>query len=327
MALTAEHLISVPGLLSRWVRLPNGVKSHYVTSGEDGPAVILIHGGIAGSSGTAGFRHMAPFLGARGFRVYCPDLPGFGLTTGPIEEYEPGFSGIVDYLHDFASALCLDRFFIGGNSMGCSASLMYMVAHPERVKGAALIAGNIGDHLHWQEMAAVDPRTPEEKPPAVPFDGSEDSMRRLMSTIILDADQITDDLVAMRTHAANLHKDAYARVMGGVGAEYRGTLDANVKARLRMRGRLEDLTIPTVYVYGREDVVLAVEAGYAQEDLLPNFQFFYPEKTGHQAQTDSPELINQLFLEFFRDGRVSRATAAAAGVSGRRPPLPNLVEA
>jgi 2-hydroxy-6-oxonona-2,4-dienedioate hydrolase len=65
--------------------------------------------------------------------------------------------------------------------------------------------------------------------------------------------------------------------------------------------------------------------GYPQEDRLPNVQFFYPEDTGHQAQTDSPELMNQIFLEFFRDGKVSWETAQRAGISTRRPPLQNLV--
>src|SRR5687767_13202120 len=86
--LTDEGIIHIPGLHSRWVRLANGAKAHYVTSGETGPAIILLHGGIVGSSGTAGWRFMAPFLGANGFRVYCPDQPSFGLSdTRP--EYHP----------------------------------------------------------------------------------------------------------------------------------------------------------------------------------------------------------------------------------------------
>jgi hypothetical protein len=59
---------------------------------------------------------------------------------------------------------------------------------------------------------------------------------------------------------------------------------------------------------------------------LPNIQFFYPEDCGHQGQSDQPELFNQLFLEFFRDGRVSRETADRAGVSKRRPEIETLVE-
>ena len=69
MSRTEEGLVAVPGLLSRWVRLGNGALAHYMTSGETGPAVILLHGGIQGSSGAAGWRFMAPFLGQNGFRV------------------------------------------------------------------------------------------------------------------------------------------------------------------------------------------------------------------------------------------------------------------
>jgi len=87
MALTEEGIIEVEGMQSRWVRLASGAKAHYMTSGTTGPAVLLLHGGLPGSSGTAGWRFMAPFLGANGFRVYCPDMPGFGLsdTRGGLE--------------------------------------------------------------------------------------------------------------------------------------------------------------------------------------------------------------------------------------------------
>jgi 2-hydroxy-6-oxonona-2,4-dienedioate hydrolase len=41
-------------------------------------------------------------------------------------------------------------------------------------------------------------------------------------------------------------------------------------------------------------------------------KFFSPAETGHQGQTDQPEQFNQPFLEFFREGKVSRQTADAA---------------
>jgi len=50
VALTDEGIIEVPGLASRWVRLASGAKAHYVTSGDSGPAVLLLHGGLPGSS-------------------------------------------------------------------------------------------------------------------------------------------------------------------------------------------------------------------------------------------------------------------------------------
>ena len=70
-----------------------------------------------------------------------------------------------------------------------------------------------------------------------------------------------------------------------------------------------------------------VQNAYLQEDLTPWIQYFYPEKCGHQGQTDQPDVFNHVFLDFFRTNRVSRAAADAAGVSKRRPELAHYVEA
>jgi len=325
MALTEEEIVAVPGLLSRWVRLSTGAKAHYVTSGETGPSIVLLHGGLAGSSGTAGFRYMAPFLGAHGFRVYCPDMPGFGLTDDPYGAYRHGQGGHVDFIQDFVNAIALDRFHIGGNSMGCVNSAQYTLAHPERVDSMALIAGSVGDLVPWAELLAADTRPAGAKPNLGEFDGSAESMRRMMEAIMLRKEGIGDDLVLMRTLAANRNLDAYQQIMGGFWSAVMATNDANEQARLRTRGRLETMTVPSIYLYGVEDVLNPVECGYLQEDRLPNVQFFYPDGTGHQGQTDQPELHNQVFLEFFRDGVISAETARAAGVSGRRPVNPRIV--
>ena len=44
-----------------------------------------------------------------------------------------------------------------------------------------------------------------------------------------------------------------------------------------------------------------------------------------QGQTDRPELIDQLSVEFFRDGVITRQTADAAGVSKNRPEIAVIV--
>lgn len=77
MTLTDEGLAAIPGFASRWVRLPSGAKCRSMTAGDDGPAVVLLHGGLPDSSGLAGRRWMAPFLAANGFGVDCPDMLWF----------------------------------------------------------------------------------------------------------------------------------------------------------------------------------------------------------------------------------------------------------
>lgn len=322
---TEEGLVATPGLLSRYVRLPGGARAHYMTAGETGPAVVLLHGGIAGSSGLAGWRFMAPFLGANGFRVYCPDMPTFGHTEDPGNFYGYGQGGHVDFLHDFITALCLDNVHLGGNSMGCNDAVQYLLAHPERVRSFALVAGPIGDLVPMARFREVDTRTPDEVPRRYLFDGTPESMRTMLEAIVYDPSTVSEEIVEMRREAANRHAHSYGPAMALWQGPNTGTASTDELVRLRTAGRLDVLTIPGIYLFGQEDRLYPIEGGHLQEDALPNVQVFYPEKTGHQGQTDRPELFNRVFLEFFRDGRVSWDTAVEAGVSRRRPVNPALV--
>ena len=67
-----RRLIEVEGMASRWVRLANGARGHYMTSDTTGPAVVPLYGGLPGSSGTPGWRFTAPFLGANGLPRVLP---------------------------------------------------------------------------------------------------------------------------------------------------------------------------------------------------------------------------------------------------------------
>ena len=319
MALTEEGIIQIPGVTSHWVRLGNGAKAHYSTAGSTGPAVILCHGGLPGSSGIAGFRYMLPFLGENGFRVYAPDFPAFGLSDNR-EEHWPRFgrNDHVDFLQRFADALCLDTFSITGNSMGCDNTLQYVLAHPERVTNFALIAGTVGDINPKHVDGTLDIRGLNHDV----FDGTVDGMRRVMGGLVHDTSKIPEEVVEMRAIAANRQREsikAYWNFDDVLGQE------ARFKARITSVNRIDRIGIPAIYIYGLEDTMSPVENGYLDEDAAPNIQFFYPTDCGHQAQNDRPDLFNPLFLEFFRDSRVSRATADAAGVSKRRSEIAELV--
>lgn len=328
-ALTDEDIIDLPGLASRWVRLADGRRAHYVTSGDKGPAVILLHGGIEGSSGTAGFRFLAPFLGAHGFRVYCPDRPGYGLSDTSREEYlDAGPKANVDFVKMFADALCLDKFHLSGNSAGCMVSTNFVVSHPERVLSVAFIAGALGDIT--DPATRVGPAGSKFSPNPdfkfLPWDGTSAGMKELMDGIIYKQEAVWPEVIEMRVKAALKQRAAREKAgMTPFGALLPET-DPNQQQIFSTKGRITRLTIPMIYLYGLLDVLSPVDNGFHQEDAAPNIQFFYPDHTGHQGQTDRPDVFNQTFLEFFRDGKVSWPTAQAAGVSLRRPIDPRYVE-
>ena len=325
--LTEEGIVHMPGIASRWVRLANGAKAHYVTTGDTGPAVILLHGGIQGSSGTAGWRFMAPFLGANGFRVYCPDMPGFGHADTR-EEYWPklGTLSHVQFIEDFMDALCIDKAHMSGNSMGCTNTVQFTQAHPERVLSFALIAGGVGDLVDpARRVAGKDGKfTPNPAYSRPEWDGTEESMRVLMEGIIYKKGVIWPELITMRNDAGLRQRESYD---SQVAARERLVADPNLAQRMSTKNRFNKMTIPGIYLFGKQDVLSPVENGFMQEDVgFDNIQFFYPDECGHQGQSDQPEMFNQTLLEFFKCGKVSKQTAEWAGVSDRIPVKPDLVD-
>ncbi|MGE0058401.1 MAG: alpha/beta fold hydrolase [Dehalococcoidia bacterium] len=318
MALTEEGIIHVPGISSQWVRLANGSKAHYVTAGETGPAVVLLHGGLAGSSGMAGWRFMLPVLAANGFRVFAPDRPGYGQADAR-QEFWPvnGWKSHAEFVGMFVDALGLDRFYIGGNSQGAQNAMYYMVNNPHRIIAAALIAT-----AGLPGMVGVDPSKLVQHSFAYPpFDGTKEAMYTLMTSIIYRAGAVDDDLLEMRTRAGVVQQDALAAFRKGIG-----TQDPNMLQWNSMKDRLPKLTMPIIYLQGLQDVTLNIENVKQAEPFLPSWQFFYVDECGHQGQTDQPDLFNRVFLEFFRDGKVSREAADQAGISKNRPENPSLVE-
>jgi len=68
------------GIFSHTIKV-SGVRIHYLAGGPpSGEPVVLIHG-LGGRA--ENWRNLAPVLARRGYRVYMPDLPGFGRSGRP----------------------------------------------------------------------------------------------------------------------------------------------------------------------------------------------------------------------------------------------------
>ena len=118
------------GFDSRTVRV-DGIRVHYLAIGPaHGPPVVLVHG--LGSR-AEDWRNLAPYLAHAGFRVYLPDLPGYGRSEQPA-----GFSYSVRdeaaVVVGFLDVLGLKEVDLGGWSMGGWIVQLIAAEHPERVK-------------------------------------------------------------------------------------------------------------------------------------------------------------------------------------------------
>src|SRR5215471_12750865 len=118
----------------------DGVNVFYRAAGDaSAPVILLLHGFPASSFM---FRELIPRL-ADSYRVFAPDLPGFGFTEVPAErKYVYSFDGLASTVDAFTEALKIDRYAIYVFDYGAPTGLRLAMAHPERVTAIVSQNGN-----------------------------------------------------------------------------------------------------------------------------------------------------------------------------------------
>ncbi len=98
----------------------------------DAPTIVLLHG-LAVSS-----YHMKPLAEvlAPNYRVYVPDLPGYGNSDKPDAVLE--LPELADVLCRWMDAVGIERATLLGNSFGCQVLVEFAVRHGDRLERAIL---------------------------------------------------------------------------------------------------------------------------------------------------------------------------------------------
>jgi len=105
----------------------NGTRLHYVTAGDQGVPVLLVHGF---PETWWAFRKLIPLLATR-HRVYAVDLRGFG-DSGVADENYSGAVAAED-LHALIGHLCVGAMHVVGQDVSGSVVYRLAAAHPENV--------------------------------------------------------------------------------------------------------------------------------------------------------------------------------------------------
>lgn len=120
---------------SRYADLPGDLRVHYRDEGpREAPVVVLAHGF------SASLHAWEPWVARLGgeYRIITLDLPGHGLTRAP-SDFKASTTASVAVVDQLTRKLGVDRFVIGGNSMGGGVAWNYALAHPDRVRGLILV--------------------------------------------------------------------------------------------------------------------------------------------------------------------------------------------
>ena len=120
-----------------------GLPTRYLVAGE-GPPLLLLH---ALGESAFDWRWVLPEL-ASTHRVYAPDLPGFGESAKPLDDYSPSF--FTRFVAAFLDALEVKRAAVVGNSLGGLVALRLALSEPSRVEALGLVdSAGLGREVNY----------------------------------------------------------------------------------------------------------------------------------------------------------------------------------
>jgi pimeloyl-ACP methyl ester carboxylesterase len=263
-----------------------GSRVNYAEMGA-GPPVVLIHG-LSGC--WQNWLENIPHL-ARRHHVIALDLAGFGESELPQEEISiPGYGRFVDA---FLGAIGIERAALVGNSMGGFIAAEVALTHPSRVDKLVLVSAAGLMRVGNRRLAALERAARLFHPATAAVLARRDylvrrpKLRRRM-------------LYGIARHPERIEPELVYEVASGAGKP--GFLDAlNAIAEYDFRERLPDISVPTLIVWGRNDLIVPVAGAHEYEQLIPGARRVIFEDTGHVPMLERPARFNELVEEFLAE--------------------------
>ena len=257
----------------------DGETWHYLDGGPtEAPVVLLLHGFAADKDNWTRFSKKLTDQ----YRVIAPDLPGFGESARHLErDYSVSAQG--DWLHDFAAALKLDRFHLGGNSMGGFIAAFYAYRYSSQVESLVLIdnAGITSPNASEMQLALERGENP------------------LLTSSAEDFDRLLGFVAYKQPFVPWPAKGVLAQRSFEDSAFNRRIFDSYKDARaVGLEPILADIKQPVLIIWGEFDRVLDVSSIDVMRPLLPQAKVVILQDTGHIPMLEHPQETAAHYLEF-----------------------------
>lgn len=269
-----------------------GNKIHYLTAGDKGSPVLLIHGAGIDSAELSWGDVILP-LAQQGYRVFAPDLPGYGDSDWPDISYNLDFN--IHFLSQFMQCNNLQKTSLVGLSMGGATALGFTLSLPDQVDRLVLVDSyGIQRKVDFHFLSWLSVITPGLMESAWAITRSSKSMTRwFMSGVFADTARISESLLEMIfTEARKPHAGrTFTR-------QQRDEMRANGVKTVYL-DRLPEIQSPTLIIHGKKDVGVPLACAEEAHRLIPNSDLKVIEETGHWPQREQPEKFLKVLLDFF----------------------------
>ncbi|MCG6534781.1 MAG: alpha/beta fold hydrolase, partial [Syntrophales bacterium LBB04] len=233
-----------------------GFNTRYWVLGDNGTAVVLIHG--LGASADVWMHNVHPL--ATRHRLYVPDLPGFGGSDQPGPSFSP--FDYASFLDEFMSLLHIDKPNLVGHSLGGGIALHYALRFPENANKLVLVdSAGFGREVIWTLKLMSLPLLGE-----LCSHPTRKGVELFFKFAVRDRALITKDFVELYYHFFSRPGfQSFLLRMVRLILTVRGAREEILKP---IMDNLEKIEQPVLIIWGREDRVLPLKHGYLAKEKL-----------------------------------------------------------
>lgn len=290
--MNADHTQQPAPIESKWLTV-DGLRIHYLTAGESGSPVVLLHGAGIDSAHLSWEEAIGPLAGEH--RVYAPDLPGYGRSDKPDVRYTTEF--YIDFLAHLLDAWQLPTVSLVGLSMGGAIVLGYTLAHPERVERLAPVDPyGIMPKVAWHRTSYLYVHSPLNELSYWFFRQSRSMVRwSLLSSLISSPERLTDQLV---DEVYNASKDPQA---GKAFSSFQRHDLTWSGLRTNYLDRLAEIKTPTLFIHGEKDPGVPLLYAQRAHERVEGSRLHVMQGCLHWPMRDRPDEFNRVLVEFLRE--------------------------
>jgi pimeloyl-ACP methyl ester carboxylesterase len=271
--------------------------------------VLLLHGGGVDNSSLS-WAGVGGRLADAGYRVIAPDHPGYGQSRQA--PWSHSQERLVEYVGELIDALAIDRYVIGGLSLGAGMAIGHVLDRPGSARGAVLL-GSYGLMDRLLDGAASGPaqlltwlmlRSGLLAATTRSYGRSRKRMERGMRDIIRNPVERTPELMD-EIMAATEGTPALASFEQWQRDQVRWN-----RLRTNYLAHLGSFSAPALLIHGDRDSGVPIRHARLAAERMPDAKLLVVPDAGHWVQRDRPDLVVPAMIDFLN--RLDGAPDAAA---------------
>ena len=256
--------------------ISNGCALRIADSRKGEKTILLLHGYLESLDVWEDFAGLL----SKEYRIVTMDLPGHGISQvmGPIHTMDFLADTVVGVLDE----LEIEKATIVGHSMGGYVALQTLRRHPERLEGIVLLS------------STPNPDSPEklldrDREIAMVEGGHKD----MLASTAAKNGFATENLKRMQDEIIFLEEQVLVTEPEGVVALLRG-----MKEREDSNELLQKSTLPQLFILGKKDGYIPVEAAEEFIAKNPQAEVVWLEESGHMGFIEQPQECAQALIDF-----------------------------